>query len=82
MERQKLFGEIIDKAIYDLDAATVRVLKKRFGIGYPYQLTVNEIAENEGLSQSKVKYMLAAAFQTIQQNISDEDKKTIMELLE
>jgi len=82
LERQQCFTEIINKALYKLDATSARVIKKRFGIGFPYQLTVSEIAENEGLSTSKVKYLIAGAMQDILNNISESDKQLIREMLE
>ena len=82
LERQQTFTEIINKALYKLDATSARIIKKRFGIGFPYQLTVSEIAENEGLSSSKVKYLIAGAMQDILKNISESDKKLIKEMLE
>lgn len=81
MEKKETFETVINKALYSLDATSVRVIKKRFGIGFPYSLTVNEIAENEGLSTSKVKYIIADTLSAIEKNISDKDKKVIREML-
>lgn len=81
MEKKETFQTVINKALYSLDATSARVIKKRFGIGFPYQLTVNEIAENEGLSSSKIKYIIAETLKAIEANISDKDKKVIREML-
>lgn len=80
-EKAAMFSEIVNKALKDMDCTSVRLVKKRFGIGLPYQLTVNELAENEGISSSKVKYVLNGALEEIRRNISDKDKELLLELL-
>ncbi|MBO5003778.1 MAG: hypothetical protein J6D03_00625 [Clostridia bacterium] len=82
MEKKQIMTNIINKALYKLNATDARIIKKRFGIGFPYQLTVNEIAENEGLSTSKVKYIISETMKAISNNISDSDKKTIYEIIQ
>ena len=44
-------------------------------------MSINEIAENEGISPNKVKYSIANTLKTIEKKISSEDKKYILELL-
>ena len=56
-------------------------MKKRFGIDYPYELSINDIAENENLSVNKVKYIINSSLKKIANFIPDQDKKTIIELL-
>ena len=44
-------------------------------------MSINEIAENEGISSNKVKYSITNTLKIIEKNISETDKKNIMELL-
>ena len=81
MEKQNLFKGILDKVISKLPAIDRRIIKKKFGIDAPFQMSINEIAENEGISPNKVKYSIANTLKTIEKNISIEDKKYIIELL-
>ena len=81
MEKQNLFKGILDKIISKLPAIDRRIIKKKFGIDAPFQMSINEIAENEGISPNKVKYSIANTLKTIEKNISNEDKKYIIELL-
>ena len=81
MEKQNLFKGILDKIISKLPAIDRRIIKKKFGIDAPFQMSINEIAENEGISPNKVKYSIANTLKTIEKNISADDKKYIIELL-
>lgn len=80
-ERTKTFKELIEKILYKLNDTERRIIKKRFGIDFPYQLSINEIAENEYLSVNKVKYILNNGLKKIYNLISDKDKETILEML-
>ena len=44
-------------------------------------MSINEISENENISFNKIKYILTNSLKVIQRNISEEDKKTLLELL-
>ena len=81
MERQNIFKELIDNSLYNLTNVERRIIKKRFGIDYPYELSINDIAENENLSVNKVKYIITSSLKKIANYIPERDKKTIMELL-
>ena len=54
---------------------------KRYGIDFPYQLSINEIAENEYLSVNKVKYIINNALTKISNNIRPKDKEVLLQLL-
>ena len=54
MEKQDMFKRLVEQSLYKLNATDRRIIKKRFGIGMPYQLSINEIAEAENLSANKV----------------------------
>jgi RNA polymerase sigma factor (sigma-70 family) len=81
IERQNIFKELIDNSLYCLSNVERRIVKKRFGIDYPYELSINDIAENENLSANKVKYIINSSLKKIANYIPERDKKTIMELL-
>ena len=81
VERQNIFKELIDNSLYSLSNIERRIVKKRFGIDFPYELSINDIAENENLSVNKVKYILNNSLKKIANFIPEEDKKTIIELL-
>ena len=81
MERKDMFKRIVSDAIYKLDALSRRIVMKRFGIDLPYQLSISDIAANEGISQREVKSLLDNAMIVIANNISDENKTIIQEIL-
>lgn len=81
MERQNVFKSLVSKALDKLSVTDRRIVKKRYGIDMPYQLSINDIAENENLTTNKVKYILSNAIKVITNSISPEDKRTLMELL-
>lgn len=81
MEKQNLFKEILNKIMCKLSATDRRIIKKKFGIDAPFQMSINEIAENEGISPNKVKYSISNTLKIIEKNISEVDKKYIIELL-
>lgn len=81
IERQNIFKELIDNSLYHLGNLERRIIKKRFGIDYPYELSINDIAENENISVNKVKYIINTSLAKIANFIPERDKKTIMELL-
>ena len=81
IERQNIFKELIDNSLYNLGNLERRIIKKRFGIDYPYELSINDIAENENISVNKVKYIINTSLAKIANFIPERDKKTIIELL-
>ena len=81
MEKQNLFKELLDKVFVKLNALDRRIIKKRFGIGVPIQSSINDIAENEGISIAKVKSSINNSLKIIATAIPEKDKQTIIELL-
>ena len=81
VERQNTFKELISKVLYKLPPLDRRVIIKKYGIGLPFPMSINEISENENISFNKIKYILTNSLKVIQRNISEEDKKTVLELL-
>lgn len=81
MEKQNMFKGILEKVFSKLQPIDRRIIKKKFGIDAPFQMSINEIAENEGISSNKVKYSITNTLKVIAKNIPEADKKNIMELL-
>ena len=81
IERQNIFKDLIDNSLYNLSNIERRIVKKRFGIDYPYELSINDIAENENLSVNKVKYILNNSLKKIANSIPERDKEVIHQLL-
>ena len=75
----KVNGFQDENFILTVEEATIR--KKKVGIDAPFQMSINEIAENEGISSNKVKYSITNTLKIIEKNISETDRKNIMELL-
>lgn len=81
MERNNLFKEILERSLVNVSALDRRIIKKKYGIDKPFPMSINEIAENEGISANKVKYSITNTLKIIEKNISDKDKKSIIKLL-
>lgn len=81
IERNNLFKELIEKLMTKLQPLDRRIIKKRFGIDAPFPMSISEIANNEGISQNKVKYSISNSMKIIANSIPEQDKKTISELL-
>ena len=48
----------------------------------PYQLSINEISESEGIPANKVKYIITQALKNIGNSLSPKDKEMIISLLD
>jgi len=81
MERKDMFKTIVNEQLFKLSAKERRILMKRFGINTPYNLSISDIAENEGMTQREVKSCIEKGLQKIADNISEENKKLLIELL-
>ena len=81
MERKSTFKGMVTQLLQKLSGQDRRIIKKRFGIDTPYELSVSEIAEGEGLSTAKVKSSLMNSMKILGENISDDDKEMLMEML-
>lgn len=81
MEKQNLFRKVIDKVICNISGLDRRIIKKRFGIDLPFQMSIMEIAENEGVNQSVVKSSINNTLKIIAKKMSESDRKLIRELL-
>ena len=81
MERQNVFKETVNRVLYKLNPLDRRIIKKKYGIDLPFPMSIQEIAENEGISTNKVKYSLTSSAKIIANNINAKDKEMIIELL-
>ena len=82
IEKQDLLREIVDKALCKLSSTDRRIVKKRFGVGLPYQLSINEISESEGIPANKVKYIITQALKTIGNSLNEKEKVEILNLIQ
>ena len=78
-ERQSTFKEMISKLLYKLPDLDRRVLIKKYGIGLPFPMSINEISENENLSVNK--YILNNSIKILQKCVNDDDRNVMKELL-
>ena len=81
IERNNVFKDLLENIFIKMDPLHVRIIKKRFGIDCPFELSIQEISENEGLSVHKVKSIINNGIEFITKNINPEDKKTLINLL-
>jgi len=82
IEKQDLLKEIVNKSLCNLSPTDRRIIKKRFGIGMPYQLSINEISESEGIPANKIKYSVTQSLKIIGNSLSEKEKKEIMNLIQ
>lgn len=81
IERQNIFKDLVTNSLYNLSNIERRIIKKRFGIDYPYEISINDIAESENLSINKVKYIFNNSLNKIANSIPARDKEVIHNLL-
>ena len=81
MERNDMFKGIVNDILNKLPGKQRRIIMKRFGINLPFPLSIADISENEGMSQREVKTIIDKTMTFIADNISEENKKILFELL-
>lgn len=81
MERNEMYNDVITKALAGLSNLDRRIIKKKFGIGFPYASSNNEIAENEGISLSEVKSSINRSMNHIYNTITPDTRDMIIELM-
>ena len=82
LEKQDILKEVVEKALCNLSVTDRRIIKKRFGVGMPYQLSINEISESEGIPANKVKYIITQALKNIGNLLTSKEKEMIITLLD
>ena len=78
---QLLLKKIINNALSHLSNFDRRIVKKKFGIGFPDALSITDIAESEGLPVNKIKYILNMSLKELSKHIKEENKSKLYELL-
>lgn len=78
---QQMLKKVINNALSHLSDFDRRVVKKKFGIGFPDALNINDIAESEGLPANKIKYIINQSVRELAKYITDKDKELIAEAL-
>ena len=81
IEKQDLLKKIVEKSIANLGINERRIIKKRFGIGLPYQLSINEISESEGIPANKIKYSITQSLKIIGNSLNSKEREMILTLL-
>ena len=76
-----MFKGIVNDILNKLPGKQRRIIMKRFGINLPFPLSIADISENEGMSQREVKAIIDKTMTFIADNISEENKKILFELL-
>ena len=82
-EEERISGlrNAIDELLEPLSPTAKRMIKKRYGVGMPYSMSVSELAESEGVSLSTAKMTLKDATDKILENMTPEKKEIIMNMM-
>lgn len=81
VERNNVFKDLLAHIFVKMNPIDVRIIKKRYGIDCPFEMSIQEIADSEGISINKVKSSINNSISFIVKNINAEDKKTLVNLL-
>lgn len=81
-EKNAALREVIDNAMKDMEPAQCRIIRKRYGIGLPYSMTVSELAENEKMSMSNIKLILKTGLEQLAKNITPDQREVIALMME
>lgn len=80
-DRLSNMKDAIDDILSILSPTARRMMKKRYGVGLPYSMSVSELAENEGISLSTVKMTLKDATEKILDSLTPEKKEVLMNMI-
>lgn len=80
-ERSNEMKEAIDELLAPLSVSARRMMKKRYGIGLPYSMSVSELAENECVSLSTVKMTLKDSIDKILEDMTPEKREILISLM-
>lgn len=83
-EKREMFHDMLNEimAKCGLKGIDRRILKKRFGIDYPFSLSISEIAESENLSSNTVKYSIQNSMKIINEKTVSKQRETILDMLQ
>ncbi len=79
-EKKNMFHDLLENILINVNPIDKRILYKYYGIDLPFEMSLQEISENESISINKVKTSLNNTLAYIASHINKEDKKTLMEL--
>jgi len=79
-EQNDMYKELVNSLLYNLDATSARIIKKRFGIDTIFELSISEIADQEGLSVNKVKYIINNGLKNIAKRIPESERKDLLRM--
>ena len=79
-ESDMIYKDITNKLLCCLNELDRRLIKKRFGIGFPSPLSLNEIAESEGLPVNKVKHCITLAIKELSTKLTENEKNMLSDL--
>lgn len=79
--KQTYYKGVVNKMLCCLTPRERRIIIKKFGIGLPYSLKINEIAEDEDISPSRCTIAYKEAIQKISSKLTEEEKKEIVHYL-
>lgn len=80
-EKREMLSDAVDEILSVLSPSARRMMKKRYGIGLPYSMTVTELAENEGVSLSTVKSTLKEGMAKIMESLTPEKKEVLLNMI-
>jgi DNA-directed RNA polymerase sigma subunit (sigma70/sigma32) len=76
-QQQELYKETVDDLLMVLNSQERRIIKKKFGIDYPYEMDPNNIAESEGLPVNKVKQIINSSLKKLSTEANKNGAKSI-----
>lgn len=80
-EETRKCKNVIDNILCYLDETERRIVKKRYGIGYPDALSLQEIGQQEGISSVKAKRIINEALQKLYNSIDNKQRKELEVML-
>ena len=75
------YKETVNDLLTCLDDDERRIIKKRFGIGFPDALSMQEIGRQEGMSNVAIRKIINVALDKLSNSITDENRSYLKEIL-
>lgn len=79
--KQEYFKDTVTKMLSCLEPRARRIVIKKFGIGLPWPMRINEIAEDEDISPSRCTIAFKESIQKILGNMTEEQKEDVIHYL-
>ena len=80
-EKQQVYKDLLNNAFQRMPGINKRIIQKKFGIEYPFAMSLQEISESEGISINQVKYIIKQSIKIIKDSINGADLTSLMEIL-